>query len=162
MKSYRQKPEPLKQSHFRGNVSFNIRLAAQWLALCTVWKDLSRRSLLIWAAAVFSGALLPHAQRANAGRGRQSFPTTDRHPRCLLLPPAVSHGSRDTALGAGEIHKPPQRDIMDRMEGMPFFLRITEGNFARVMDQEVLGVWGQESTLRMGYRKGILDLDDKI
>lgn len=89
------------------------------------------------------GALLPHAQQATAGRGRQSFPTTDRHPdrhpRCLLLPPTVSHGSRDTALGAGEIHKPLQCDIMDRMEGMPF-LRLMEGNFARVMDQEVLSV----------------------
>lgn len=64
------------------------------------------------------------------GRGRQSFPTTDRHPCCLLPPPAVSHDSGDTALGAGEIHKPLQCDIM---EVMPFFLSLTEGNFARVV-----------------------------
>lgn len=86
------------------------------------------------------GALLPYAQQATAGRGRQSFPTTDRHPCCLLLPPTVSHDSRDTTLGAGEIHKPLQCEIMDRMEVMPFFLRLVEEKFARVMDQEVLGV----------------------
>lgn len=67
------------------------------------------------------------------GRGTQSFPTADRHPCCPLLPPTVSHGSRDTALAAGEIHKPLQRDIMDRMEVMLFSLNLMEGNSARVM-----------------------------
>lgn len=57
----------------------------------------------------------------------------------------MSHDSGDTALGTGEIHKPLQRDIMDRMEVMLFSLSLMEGKSAKVMGSGGAGsVWSGE------------------
>lgn len=100
----------------------------------------------------YSGALFPKAHQESAGRGRQGFPTADRHPGCPLLPPTVSHDSGDAAPGTGEIPKPLKHEIIDRTDVMLSFSSLPEPNPARSTAWGDVRMRGQDRALRMGHK----------